>query len=169
MKLPRRKVWSLAGEAQVNDDGTPRQRILAEIDPGTALSLQRQPDNPFDPNAIAVLAGNHQIGFIARTDATEIAPLLDAGIPHRAQLHELTGGMPGYPNFGAKICIAWRDNKMLAPQPLSPEQSRHQSARSLPRRSADNRPRSASGPAIGPAIGIAVAFVVACIMVAALL
>jgi hypothetical protein len=161
MQLPRRKVWDLSGEAQINDDGTPRQRVLAVLYPGEALTLQRQPDNPYDPNAIAVMAGRHVIGFIPRADAAQIAPLLDAGELYRAQLHELTGGMPDYPNFGAKVCIVWRDLKMLDPQPLKPEQTRHQSLM-------NTAPTSKGVRASLPIMAIA-AIVVVCIIIAALL
>lgn len=169
MKLPRRKVWALAGEAQINDDGTSRQKVLAVLEPGEPVTLQRQPDNPFDPNAIAVLAGRHQIGFISRVDAVELAPLLDAQVPHRAQLHELTGGMPGYPNFGAKICIAWRDHQMLTPLPLTPEQTRHLTLRTTRSAQKGDEAADQTGGNAGIQIGIVVAVVVACIAVAALL
>jgi len=128
MQLPRRKIWDLAGEGQINEDGTARQHVLAVLQPGEPVTLQRQPDNPHDANAVAVLAGRHIIGFIGRYDAPEVAALLDAGIPHRAQLHELTGGVPDYPSFGARVAIAWRDRKMPEPLPLRSEQTLHQSA-----------------------------------------
>jgi hypothetical protein len=168
MKLPRRKVWDLAGESQVNDDGTPRQNVLRVLYPGEPLTLQRQPDNPFDANAIAVMAGNHAIGFIARADAATLAPLLDAGEPYRAQLHELTGGMPDYPYFGAKVCIAWRDHKMLEPLPLSADQIKHASM--IGKRAASGQAAGQSGGKTSPIWIVAiVAFVSACILVAALL
>lgn len=161
MQLPRRKVWDLAGEAQINDDGTPRQRVLAALQPGEPLTLQRQPENPYDRNAVAVLADKHIIGFIPKTEAALVAGLLDAGEPYRSQLHELTGGMPDYPTFGAKICIAWRDLKMLDPQPLKPEQTLHQSMM-------NQQPASQSSSALLPIIAIA-AIIIASIVIAALL
>ncbi len=161
MQLPRRKVWGLAGESQINDDGTPRQRVLAVLHPGEPLTLQRQPDNPHDANAVAVLAGRHIIGFIPRADAHQVAALIDAGIPYRAQLHELTGGIPGYDSFGAKVCIAWRDGKMLDPQPLKPEQTLHAST--------PVQPASAGGFSTASQIMAIAAFVAACILLAALI
>lgn len=127
MQLPRRKIWDLVGEGQINEDGTARQDVLAVLQPGERLTLERQPDNPHDSNAVAVVAGRHIIGYIPRFDAAEVAALLDAGIPHRAQLHELTGGVPDYPSFGARVAIAWRDRKMPNPLPLRSEQTLHQS------------------------------------------
>lgn len=164
MKTPRRKVWDLVGEAQINDDGTSRQHVLSVLYPGEPLTLERQPENPFDANAIAVLAGRHQIGFIARDDAAELAPLLDARIPYRVQLHELTGGRPDYPSFGARICIAWRETQMLTPSPLDPGQTHHQQFLDAEGPAATN----AAGKGLGCAIAGAVAFVTLGVMGATL-
>lgn len=127
MQLPRRKVWHLAGESQINEDGTPRQRVLSALFPGEALTLRREPDNPHDGNAIAVMASHHVIGYVPRDDAAQLAPLLDAGESPKVQLHQLTGGTAEYPLLGATICIAWRDQAMLTPKPIRPDQITHAS------------------------------------------
>jgi hypothetical protein len=49
--------------------------------PGRPLELRRDPDNEHDPNAIAVLAGGAQVGWVPRELAAELAPELDAGRP----------------------------------------------------------------------------------------
>jgi HIRAN domain len=46
---------------------------------GALLSLRRDPGNEHDPNAIQVLAGDVQIGWVPRDVAAEIAPEIDAG------------------------------------------------------------------------------------------
>ena len=48
-------------------------------EPGRPLELRRDPDNPHDPNAIAVHAGGEQVGWVPRAIAEELAPALDAG------------------------------------------------------------------------------------------
>jgi len=51
-----------------------------EVEPGRPLVLRREPDNPHDPNAIAVLTpGGEQVGWVPRDLAERIAPELDAG------------------------------------------------------------------------------------------
>jgi hypothetical protein len=56
-----------------------------EAAPGRPLELRRQPDNPHDPNAIAVHSGSgDQLGWVPREVAAELAPLLDAGEPWSA-------------------------------------------------------------------------------------
>ena len=52
--------------------------------PGRALELRRDRENPHDPNAIAVHAGDEQVGWVPREVAAELAPELDAGRPWSA-------------------------------------------------------------------------------------
>jgi hypothetical protein len=41
--------------------------------------LRREPDNPHDPNAIAVVVGRRKVGHLPRGTAEWLAPRLDAG------------------------------------------------------------------------------------------
>ena len=52
--------------------------------PGAPLELRRDPANEHDANAIAVLAGGEQIGWVPRELAAELAGDLDAGRPWSA-------------------------------------------------------------------------------------
>jgi single-stranded-DNA-specific exonuclease len=72
-----------------------RQNIVAGITPKAQIELQRQPENPFDPNAIAVCFGALQLGFIRREIARRIAPNIDAGDRYLAQVASVTGGTNG--------------------------------------------------------------------------
>lgn len=78
------------------------QELLAYMDravkkggygPGfVKLTLQRQPENPHDPNAVAVLANDSRsgqlkvvhVGYIPRQDARAVAKVLDNGVQVRA-------------------------------------------------------------------------------------
>ena len=40
-------------------------------------SLVREPDNPHDPNAVAVVIDGHTVGHLGRKDAAAVAPVLD--------------------------------------------------------------------------------------------
>ena len=56
------------------------QTALEFVLRGTFFILCREPDNPFDKNAIAVKArGKYMLGYIPRYVAESLAPLLDAG------------------------------------------------------------------------------------------
>jgi len=83
-----------------------RQDTIAGLRVGTDLALQRQPDNAFDANALAVYYGALQLGFVRREIAKHLAPLIDAGTRYRARVESLTGG--GERNRGVNIYM-WRD------------------------------------------------------------
>lgn len=81
-----------------------RQNMVAGLIPGHELELKRQPDNPADANAIAVLYGEMQVGFLRKQIAKHLAPLIDAGIRYRARIEHVTGGKDGK-NFGVNIRV----------------------------------------------------------------
>ncbi|MGB6987518.1 MAG: helicase-related protein [Candidatus Aquilonibacter sp.] len=83
-----------------------RQDTIAGLRVGTDLALQRQPDNQFDPNALAVCYGALQLGFVRKEIAKHLAPLIDVGASYRARIESLTGG--GEKNRGVNIYM-WRD------------------------------------------------------------
>lgn len=53
-------------------------QTLAE---GDVLLLEREPSNPYDPNAIKVTSqdNTYHVGYVAKEVAVEIAPLMDEG------------------------------------------------------------------------------------------
>jgi hypothetical protein len=69
--------------------------------PGRPLELRRDAENEHDPNAVAVLAGGEQVGWLPRELAAEIAPQLDRGSPwsavvlreHRPSPRDLRSGL----------------------------------------------------------------------------
>ena len=81
-----------------------RQDVVAGLKPGAALQLERQPQNQFDSNAIAVWFGNLQLGFLRKEIAKHLAPLIDAGADYRARAEHITGGRDGK-NFGVNIRV----------------------------------------------------------------
>jgi single-stranded-DNA-specific exonuclease len=69
-----------------------RQDTIAGLRVGADLTLQRQPENQFDPNALAAYYGALQLGFVRKEIARHLAPLIDAGARYRARIESLTGG-----------------------------------------------------------------------------
>ena len=134
------KIFDLQYESQVNPDGTGRQDELLRCEPGEPVELLREPENSIDPNCIAVISRRGvQIGTLGRADAATLAPALDQGRSHRAKLHCLTGGLPDYPFYGARISIAWDDRPEHPHRPLdryqrAERQRRLRSGMSLPER-----------------------------------
>lgn len=52
---------------------------IANLKPGQAVRVERQPNNQYDSNAIAVFVFQQQLGHLPRGFAAEVAPLMDAG------------------------------------------------------------------------------------------
>ncbi len=72
-----------------------RQSRLTTVRSGDRLELVRQPDNPKDPNAIAIVFGALQLGFVRRQIAARIAPQIDSGERYTARVLDVTGGGDG--------------------------------------------------------------------------
>jgi HIRAN domain len=75
-------------------------------EPGRALALRRDADNPHDPNAIAVDAGGEQVGWVPRELAAELAPELDAGRPWSAVVLREQRASPRDPRTGLTMLLA---------------------------------------------------------------
>ena len=56
-----------------------RRMAARRVKPGDQLELHRDYENPVDPNAVAVVHGSGQIGFLPRDLAQRLAPEIDAG------------------------------------------------------------------------------------------
>jgi len=69
-----------------------RQDVIAGLRAGVELELRREPQNRFDPNAVAVFYGNLQLGFLNKDLASHLAPAIDEGARYRARVASLTGG-----------------------------------------------------------------------------
>lgn len=70
-----------------------RQQKVAGLSEGAELAVVRQPDNPYDPHAMALMtAEGDQVGFLRRQIARVLAPLADAGVRYRARVLQVTGG-----------------------------------------------------------------------------
>ena len=73
--------------------------------PGRPLVLRRDPENPHDPNAIAVDAGGEQVGWVPRELAAELAPELDAGRPWSAVVLREQRASPRDPRTGLTMLL----------------------------------------------------------------
>jgi hypothetical protein len=74
--------------------------------PGAPLTLRRDPANEHDANAIMVLAGGEQVGWVPRDVAAEIAGELDAGRPWSAVVLREQRRSPRDPRSGATMLLA---------------------------------------------------------------
>jgi hypothetical protein len=74
--------------------------------PGSPLTLRRDPGNEHDANAIMVLAGGDQIGWVPREVAAEIAGEIDAGRSWSAVVLREHRRSPRDPRSGATMLLA---------------------------------------------------------------
>jgi len=87
-----------------------RQERLERLGPGVPLRLQRQPDNEFDANAVALFDPHgDQVGFFNRRLAAALAPSLDAGVEYDVEVTEVTGGESGQ-SLGVNVLVSRRDD-----------------------------------------------------------
>lgn len=63
--------------------------VFAEIRPGDALALVREPGNPHDPNAVRVEWNGRMLGYVPRAENGAVAWALDRGEPLRARVSKV--------------------------------------------------------------------------------
>ncbi|MDR1412329.1 MAG: single-stranded-DNA-specific exonuclease RecJ [Actinomycetes bacterium] len=83
-----------------------RQHHLAALPADAPLELERQANNPADANAIAVRRadGGHQLGFLNRDLAAQLAPRMDDGTVWTVEVGQVTGGEDGA-HFGLNVYL----------------------------------------------------------------
>ncbi|HUG77380.1 MAG TPA: HIRAN domain-containing protein [Burkholderiales bacterium] len=102
---------------------------------GAPAYLVRDPNNRYSRNATEVrTASGHQIGFVPEEDATDIAPLLDAGHPFLAHIKKiLTGGRYPIPVVVAEAYRKDANVQTLPHQPAHAPRATYQAGRALGR------------------------------------
>ncbi len=96
----------VVGVSFKNPDGTQRQELIQKhCRSGQMLILSPEPNNPKDPNAVAVHIAQGQIGYIMGGRlAEDISGHLQAGRQVTAHIKEITGGN-GRETYGVNISI----------------------------------------------------------------
>ena len=77
------------------------EEVWHELRVGDPLRLEREPDNPHDPNAIAVTWRGRKLGYVPRRDNAALAWGLDRGAPLQARISRLAP----HPNPARRIEI----------------------------------------------------------------
>lgn len=63
--------------------------VMPILQPGDALELVREEDNPHDPNAVRVEWRGRKLGYVPRRENAALAWGLDRGTPMRARVSRL--------------------------------------------------------------------------------
>lgn len=77
-------------------------RVAEALRAGEALQLRREPENPHDESAIAVLTrGGDRLGYVPRYLNSVPCAIADQGIPLEAELVEFDPGAPSW----ERLCV----------------------------------------------------------------
>jgi single-stranded-DNA-specific exonuclease len=83
-----------------------RQDTIRHCREGERVILKREPDNPYDENAVAVFRQNgDQIAYLSRDNAAWVAHLMDEGKELEARIKRITGGTRDKPTRGVLIDV----------------------------------------------------------------
>lgn len=76
------------------------------------VTLQREPENPYDQDAVKVLITvlpikkYTQVGYLPKSLSKELAKVMDAGVSVKAKLMGIIGGYSYKENYGLLLNIA---------------------------------------------------------------
>ena len=88
----------------------------AAFSPGRALRLVREPDNPYDANAVAVYdaAGSLHVGYLPKEHAARIATQLDAGQSY--QCYSMWEGIKDGRRIQLRLLLLDENASVVVPQ-----------------------------------------------------
>ncbi|NPA46945.1 MAG: hiran domain protein [Chlorobi bacterium] len=67
------------------------QKVKTQLHPGDKLILKREPENPYDADAIAVYFGKHKLGYLPAVENAVMARMLDEGLVLTAKVTAHSG------------------------------------------------------------------------------
>ena len=118
MRVKTTSIYSVntkvAGVTYDNPDGKDRQSIIKKnCKQGMNLILKREPDNPYDKNAVGVWiktksflsSSEDQIGYLKKMDAKLVSDNLGKNKSIKAKITNVTGGTKGKETRGVNIEI----------------------------------------------------------------
>ena len=105
IKIPSVLVYDtkVVGVSKNNADGSSRQEIIhSEVREEDKLSLEAEPTNPYDANAVKVLSRHgRQIGYLSRDMAEKVMP----AILNNAEIHVTAKWVNGEKMVGVGLRI----------------------------------------------------------------
>ena len=111
----------IVGVTHDNLDGTNRQAILRKLSPGDIAALVREPQNPHDANAVAIVDPQFgHFGYVPAHIVVTLASQLDRGMTGFARIKEITGGTRSKRNLGCAVGVLLYDSDTEIPDELLP-------------------------------------------------
>lgn len=97
---------AVVGTRYANEDGTSRQEELRLCSPGEPVALVREPGNPHDPRAVAIVSARGVcVGFLSRDHAGWVGSKIDRGYDVRAIVQRVKGAHLPDADLGLVILI----------------------------------------------------------------
>ena len=85
------------------------QKAIKKCREGQECSLEHEPDNEYDLNAIKVMVGNRHIGYLNADLARNVCSSVKRGRRYLAVIKEITGGTKDKPTRGVNLEITAYD------------------------------------------------------------
>ena len=83
--------------------------LMSHLPDEEDLTLKREPDNKFDPSAVAVYHGSTMLGYVPAVDATTVARVMDEGYDHGCHVR----------SSAPAICVWWNLDKEIDKDPFA--------------------------------------------------
>ena len=83
--------YSLSDQ-KILDKGLDNKRIMQYVFPFKHIELVEEPDNPYDKNAVKVLADGLMIGYIKKEECTHVKDMIRSGVIDRVELETFLYG-----------------------------------------------------------------------------
>jgi len=68
-----------------------RQGYISSLQIGDTLEIKPEPNNVYDPNAIAIFVGDKQLGYLKKELAESLKKELEAGYNYTCVVSDITG------------------------------------------------------------------------------
>ena len=102
--VARSFLLGVAGESHNNEDGSSRQKIIGKLGSGDPVLFIREPDNPHDPDAVAIHSDLGQIGYVPREHG-RLAGDIDRGVRLSGAVESIHGGTRDKPMRGVVVRV----------------------------------------------------------------
>ncbi len=77
-----------------------------ELQPGTALTLRAQPDNPYDPDAIEILHGAWKLGYVPRYCNRQLSQLIQDAVPLSCEVARIETDAPPWDAVAVRVTVS---------------------------------------------------------------
>lgn len=82
------------------------EAAFPELQPGTALTLRAQPENPHDACAVEILHGAWKLGYVPRYCNRQLSRLLQDAVPLTCAVARINPDAPPWDAVAVRVALA---------------------------------------------------------------